>query len=381
MDMGKVVKRVLKGLMFGKHKWEWVWRRDFSTVMKAVRAEGSRGAGRTQMGMERQGSRLEAVRRLQCGGLSHQATTSPCEPRRSRASQHFPVRFLIRTPHPSVLWQQSCVCGGRHHGEVKWRKDWRTSSTCWRSALSSTYAQNKSCRSKSEQQSPVPCVLSLAAYEGPCQRGAGNCVALTWCLPGLSLEDAVVSSCVFTQRCDPLPLPFTCCSHLGSLISCVWIPPFLISCSEDRASKASPNVPQRRAVKLGRKGGRLYWVGNGCDISQPRCLWLTQGTKWSDAVWKLYFSASGAINLDPAGSTDFPRKAFLKEKVRTISLSMWMNHKALAAHPQKTLGMTLDGCSRPSRTVSLGTVRLSKATPPPRSEPIHLGISLWVTCI
>lgn len=300
-------------------------------------------------------------------------STSHCEPRRSRAPQHFPVPFLIRTPHPSVLWRQGCVCGGRHHEKVKWRKEGRTSGTCWRSAPSSTYAQNKSCQGTSERQSPVPCALSIAAYEGPCQREAGDCVALTWCLPGLSLEDAVVSSCVFTRRCDPPPLPFTCCSHLGPLISCDWIPPFLISCSEDRASKASSNVPQRKAINLGEKEGRLYLSRQWMWYFPAPCLWLTQGTKGSDAGCRLYFSATDTINLDPAGSTDFHQKAFLKEKVRTISFSMWMNHKTLAAHPQKTRGMTLDGCSRPSRTVSLGTVRLSKT--------IHLVISLWVTYI
>lgn len=79
--------------------------------MKAVQAEGSRGAGRTQMGMERQGSWMEAVSRLQCGGLSNQATTSPCEPRRSRASQHSPVLLLILIPHLPVLWRQGLYVG------------------------------------------------------------------------------------------------------------------------------------------------------------------------------------------------------------------------------------------------------------------------------
>lgn len=224
--------------------------------MKTVQAEGSQGAGRTQMGMERQGSRMEAVSRLQCGGLSHQATTSPCEPRRYRASQHSPVLFLIPILHPPVLWRQGCVCGGRHYREVKWRKSEEPAAHAGDQCLPVLMPRTRAAKAN-QSRSPLCLALSLAAYEEPCQKGVGDCVALIWCLPGLSLEDAVVSSCVFTQRCGPPSLPFTCCFHPGLLISCDWVPPFLTSCSEDRASKASPNVPWRKAVKLGRKRGRL----------------------------------------------------------------------------------------------------------------------------
>lgn len=46
--------------------------------------------------------------------------------------------------------------------------------------------------------------------------------------------------------------------------------------SEDRRSKAVPNVPQRRkATKVGREGKEgVFWIGSWWDISEPHSVWL-----------------------------------------------------------------------------------------------------------
>lgn len=88
-------------------------------AMKAVQAEGAQQAGQAPAGNGEAGERAGGCREADCGGLAHQATISPWEPRTSHASQHILLPFLIHTPQPSALRGQGCACGGRQRGEVR----------------------------------------------------------------------------------------------------------------------------------------------------------------------------------------------------------------------------------------------------------------------
>lgn len=181
MDTGKVVKGALKGLIFGKQMRVGVEKR-LSNHDESCAGRGFPGSRQDPDGNgeaeEQPGGCQEAAmwRTFLLGyHFSLWAKKISCLPTPPNA---FPDPY----PSPSVLWRQGCVRGGRHHGEVNWRKEWRTSSTCWRSVPSSTYAQNKSCWSKSEQQSPVPCVVPSCLWRAMSEGSRG--LVPSWAQPG-----------------------------------------------------------------------------------------------------------------------------------------------------------------------------------------------------
>lgn len=110
-----------------------------------------------------------------------------------------------------------------------------------------------------------------------------------------------------------------------------------------------------------------------CHFPALLCIWLI----WPEAPSEMAQGGGFTYqHLTPAVRTllvaqTSPGKPFKKKRSELfVSPYEWI-HKALAACPQKIRGVSPDGCSKPSRTRSLGTVPLSKASPPDLSPSIR----------